>query len=162
MSNAEFIAGMSSISEGKSSSQSGRHYGMYKVLFAFPFTIQMMVKLVNTCVRNDILFCRCKKILQIMLCKILGNFELEKMRVIQLIDADIKMYLKLTWGKKLVQQIVNNNEFLPEQFGNCPGYQCGSAVLSKVVSFDLIRLLRALVTIFNIDAKACYDRIIHP
>ena len=95
-----------------------------------------------------------------MLSKIPGNFELENMRVIQLLEADINMFLCLTWGKKFVRNIINNNHFLPEQMGNRPGYQCSSAVLSKGISFDIIRLLRAPATIFNNDAKACYDRII--
>ena len=157
---AEFIAGIKSISEGKSSSQSGRHYSMYKALLAFPFTVQVMVKMINFCVKNNIILQRWKKILQVMLCKIPGNFQLDKMRVINLIEADINMFLRLTWGKKFVRNILKYDQFLPEQMGNRPGYQCSSAVLSKVVSFDLIRLLRASATVFNNDAKACYDRII--
>ena len=39
------------------------------------------------------------------------------------------------------------------------GYQCGSAVLLKVITFDLIRLLQATAAIFNNNAKACYDHI---
>ena len=35
-----------------------------------------------------------------------------------------------------------------------------SAALLKVLTFDLIRLTRSQATIFNNDAKACYDRIL--
>ena len=35
------------------------------------------------------------KIVQIMLCKILGNFDLENIQVIQLLEVDLNMYLCL-------------------------------------------------------------------
>ena len=158
--NEEFIAGIKGISEGKTSSQSGRHYSMYKALVAFPFTTQIIVKLISTSVENNIIINRWKKVLQIMLCKVPGNYSIEKMRVINLIEADINMFFRLIWGKKFVNNIIKHNQFIPEQMGNRPGYQCSSAVLSKVLSFDTIRLLRLPATIFNNDATACYDRII--
>mmetsp|Transcript_7891 Transcript_7891/g.12066 ORF Transcript_7891/g.12066 Transcript_7891/m.12066 type:complete len:162 (-) Transcript_7891:62-547(-) len=95
-----------------------------------------------------------------MLCRVPGNYDLEKLRVIQLIEADLNMYLRLTWGKRLVQNAIHHDLFPEEQFGNHPGVQGGSAALLKTISTDLIRLLRANATIFNNDAKACYDRVI--
>ena len=61
--------------------------------------------------------------------------------------------------KNVVRNIIENNQLLPEQLKNQPDYQCISAVLLKVVTFDLMRLTRAAGTIFNNNTKACYDRI---
>ena len=47
-----------------------------------------------------------------MLCKIPGNFELERMRVVQLIAANVNMYLRLRWGKRLARNIIDTNKFL--------------------------------------------------
>ena len=80
--------------------------------------------------------------------------------MIQLIKANLNMFFCFTWGKKLLHNILDQALFLPEQMGSRPGYQCGSAALMKVITFDLIRLMQAVATIFNNDATACYDRII--
>ena len=37
-----------------------------------------------------------------MLCKTPGVYEIKKLHVIQLIEADLNMYLCLVWGKRLV------------------------------------------------------------
>ena len=47
LSDEEFVAGMQSIGEGKSSSQSGRHYSLYKAFLTFPFTTNIMTLLIN-------------------------------------------------------------------------------------------------------------------
>ena len=81
LSDEAFKQGIKSIAEGKSLSQSGCHYSMYEAMLAFPFTIQIMVKLLNTGVQSNVILQRWDKVLQVMLCKLPGNFELEKMRV---------------------------------------------------------------------------------
>jgi len=113
---------------------------------------------------------RWKKVLEVMLCKIPGSYDLEKLRVIQLIEANLNIlrsastyiYLRLVWGKRLVHNALHHDLFLEEQFGNHTGVQGSCAALLKTISSDLIliRLLRTNATIFNNSAKACYDRII--
>ena len=89
------MEGIKAISEDKSSSHSGGHYSVHKALLVFPFTLQVIVKLINLCVTDNLLLTRWKKIIQIIICKIPGNFELEQIRVIQIIEANINMYLRL-------------------------------------------------------------------
>lgn len=101
-----------------------------------------------------------KKVLQIMLLKEPGNFKIDRLRVIQLIEADINMYFRLIWGKRLVRHSLHRDRIPYEQFGSKPGALATSAALLKVISFDLIRILRAQATIFNNDASACYNRIL--
>ena len=119
-----------------------------------------MSQLVQQCVQHNIILDRWLKVIQVMLCKSAGNYNLDKLRVIQLLEADLNLYLRLVWGKNLVRHIVATNQFPAEQLGNKPGSTGSSAPLLKVLSFDLIRLLRTPATIFNNDAKACYDRIL--
>ena len=92
-----------------------------------------------------------------MICKIPGNYLFIKLQIIQLLEADLNMYLRLVWGKRLVSNIIKFDKFPPEQGGNRPGYQGLSSALLKVLSFDKIRLLRAQATVFNNEAKACYN-----
>ena len=58
MNDTEFLNGMKRTNKGKSSSQSGQHYSMYKALIAFPFTSQIIVEIISTCVDNNIIIKR--------------------------------------------------------------------------------------------------------
>ena len=55
ISDEAFIQGMKAILEKKTSLKLGRCYSMYKALIAFTFTTQIIVKLPNTCVNDNIL-----------------------------------------------------------------------------------------------------------
>lgn len=156
----EFIAGMTAAKEGKTSSLSGRHYSIYKALLAFPFTTNLLVTLINECTEHTFLLSRWKKVLQVMICKTPGNYHIDKLRVIQLLEADLNMYLRLIWGKRLIHNTLKHDLFPQEQLGNKPGVLGASAALLKVLTFDHIRLQRADTTVFNNNVKACYDRII--
>ena len=90
---------------------SGRHYCLYKALLKFPFTMQIITKSINNCAQNRYLLQQWKKIVQIMLCKIPGDFTITKLHVIQLLEADLNIYLRLLWGKKLVQNALHHSLF---------------------------------------------------
>jgi hypothetical protein len=95
-----------------------------------------------------------------MLCKKPGNYNIDKLCVIQLIEADLNMYFGLVWEKRLVHHARKLGFIPPEQFGSVPGRQAASALLLKVLSLDLIQFLRTTTTVFNNDATACYNRIL--
>lgn len=52
-----------------------------------------MTSLINNSVQHNFILGRWKKVLQIMLCKIPRNFAIEKLYVIQLLEADLNMFL---------------------------------------------------------------------
>jgi len=155
-----FRDGMKKISEGKSSSMSGRHYGIYKALLPDDYFTGKVVQLINHGVKHGFVLRRWRKVLQVMLCKQPGNYNIDRLRVIQLIEADLNMFFRLIWGKRMVHNSLHTNRIPCEQFGAVPGSLAMSATLLKVLSFDLIRLLRSNASIFNNDATACYDRIL--
>mmetsp|Transcript_24115 Transcript_24115/g.36642 ORF Transcript_24115/g.36642 Transcript_24115/m.36642 type:complete len:216 (+) Transcript_24115:786-1433(+) len=70
------------------------------------------------------------------------------------------MYLRLIWGKRFVKNILHNDLFPMEQLGNKPVSQGTFKALLKTLSSDLIRFICENATIFNNDARVCYDRII--
>ena len=156
----DFKQGIKNVSEGTSSSMSGRHYGIYKALLPIDDFTKRVVDLLNLGVTHGFILQRWKKVVQVMLCKIPGNYDIAKLRVIQLIEADLNMYFRLIWGKRLVRQAYLDNNIPKEQFGSVPSALATSALLLKVLSFDLIRSTRSQATIFNNDATACYDRVL--
>ena len=138
---SDFINGIKRIPESKSSSASGRSYSVYRALSPFPDSIKLIVQLINLGKNNNIILQRWRTILQIMICKKPGNFNLNKLRVIQLLEADLNLYLRLIWGKRMVRNCIKHKQFPPEQLGNKPGCWGTAGPLLKVLSFDHIRLL---------------------
>ena len=95
-----------------------------------------------------------------MLWKIPGNYHIEKLWVIQLLEADIQMYLHLIWGKRLVHNTTKHKLSNNKQMGSQPGFLGWSAPLLKVLLFDFIQVPRSSATIFNNNLTAYYDRFI--
>ena len=83
-----------------------------------------------------------------------------KLRVIQLLEADMNFAFRLLWGKCLEIHALAQNALTPLTFGGKPGCRVHSALLLKTLSYDYIRYTRLNAIIFNNDAKACFDRII--
>jgi hypothetical protein len=156
-----FREGMKKVPEGKSSSLSGRNYGIYKAMPPDKYFTGKVIKLINKGVTYEFVLKRWRKVFQVMLCKKPGNYNIDKLCVIQLIEAHLNMYFRLVWGKQLVHHARKLGFIPPNSSAQSPaGRQAASALLLKVLSFDLIRLLRTTATVFNNDATACYDRIL--
>ena len=87
--------------------------------------------------------------------------RIDKLLVIHLLEVDYNFVLKLVWGNRLLRRAQENRIISSAQHA-CPGHMAQSAVLSKVLSYDLIRLARKIVASMDNDATGCYDKIIPP
>ena len=86
---------------------------------------------------------------------------IDKLRIIQLFEADFNSCLKYILGRKLLyhgeDQCINSNQ----THGSRPGRSTHDALTVTALSYDLARLERlTMVSIFN-DAAGCYDRMLH-
>ncbi len=95
-----------------------------------------------------------------MLKKQAGNPQIDRLRVIQLLEADMNLAFRILWGRKVIHNALNHNIASPWQFGSKPGESVQSVLLLKVLSHDYLRLTRTNAAVFNNDARACYDCII--
>ena len=95
-----FREGMKKVSEEKLSSLSGRNYSIYKAMLPDNYFTGKVVELINKGVTHGFVLKRWRNVLQVMLCKKPGNYNIDKLRVIQLIEADLNMYFRLVWGKR--------------------------------------------------------------
>ena len=98
--------------------------------------------------------------IQFMLEKEPGNPLITKLRVIQLLEANMNFAFRLLWGKQLVHHALAQNTLTPLNFGGRPGCRVHSALLLKTLSYNYIRYIRLTAIIFNKDTKACFNRII--
>jgi hypothetical protein len=82
--------------------------------------------------------------------------KITRLRIIQLFEADYNMVLSTVFGKRMMrfaQKYCNPNE---NQYAT-PGKQCQSAVLNKVIMYDIMRLTRQRGASAEFDAVACFD-----
>ena len=104
---------------------------------------------------------RWSKGLSIMLEKVKGNINVEKLRGILLMEADYKFVSKLLIGVRLMNSKENRNGFSEELGGTRKRHEAANIVLNRRITSDILRQLRRPGTITGVDAASCYDRIVH-
>ena len=99
--------------------------------------------------------------IQIWIEKKPGFPKIDRLRIIQLLEADLNLFLKIIWARRMVWHAEDTKSLdnIP-QYGSQPHKTPHSALFLKVVSYDYIRYLKLNAAVFNNGAKGCYDRII--
>ena len=83
---------------------------------------------------------RWRTAIQILLEKDSGDPQIHRLRVIQLLEADMNLAFRLLWGRRLASiscPLLWRSYKM--EFWYLPGASCLSALLLKVVSYDYIR-----------------------
>ena len=94
-----------------------------------------------------------------MLQKEPGSPIITKLRVIQLLGADINFDFQLLWGKRLVHNALAHNALSQWNFGVYPRARVQSALVLKTVSYDILHFTWHNAIILDNDTKACFARI---
>jgi len=84
---------------------------------------------------------------------------IENLRVIQLLEADLNWLLRFLWGKQLDRHAFDSGVYNEAQFAS-PGKLCQSAILNKVLFFDILRQNRHYGALIDNDATAAFDRVL--
>ena len=92
-----------------------------------------------------------------MLEKTKGCAQIDKLRVIQLLEADLNMALKIIFGCPLIQGAEDCGTIPMSQWGSWPNRSSTDAILLKRLSYDGLSLLRHSAIILNNDCKAALD-----
>mmetsp|Transcript_748 Transcript_748/g.1130 ORF Transcript_748/g.1130 Transcript_748/m.1130 type:complete len:523 (+) Transcript_748:2168-3736(+) len=156
----DFISLFKTIPENTASSVSGLHYGHYRVLSKLEDDtfIRVLFDLVNMAFVTQSPLPRWKYSTQLMLEKGKGP-AIENLRIIQLLEADMNWLLRFLWGRKLDRHALNEGIYNEAPFAS-PGKLCISAILNKVIFFDIIRQTRQFGALMDNDATAAFDRVL--
>jgi hypothetical protein len=107
-------------------------------------------------------FCpeRWRHAVDIMLEKIPGIARTNKLRIIQLLEADLNQILRDAFARNIKKLAQNHEGVISEhQYGR--SYRtCISPILNKLITIQILIQKRKNGIIFDNDAKRCYDRII--
>ena len=157
---ADFKQLFRTIPENTASSVSGLHYGHYKVLSKLgdDTIIGVLFDLVNIAFITHSPLPRWRHATQLMLEKGKGP-SVENLRIIQLLEADMNWLLRFLWGRKLEKHATVAGIYNEAQFAS-PGKLCQSAILNKVLFFDLLRQTRQYGALMDNDATAAFDRVL--
>jgi hypothetical protein len=156
----EYRDGWRKVRENTASGMSGIHFGHFKthekdlllatldaVLAQIPFELGFSPK-------------RWRQGVEVMLLKLSGNFNVEKMRAILLFEADFNFNNK-RWGRILMWYAEAQKLLAEEQFGSRKKLAAIDHCINKRITFDILRQNKQPGVLCSNDAKGCYDRIVH-
>ena len=117
------------------------------------------VRIMNLAIQHGEPLPRWLQALNIILPKIPGKPFLHKLRIIHLFEADYQFILK-----ELAFRLNQHNEHLgllgDQQYGSRPGRSAAQLLFATSLTMDYINSTRTNAGIANMDAQACYDRMI--
>ena len=156
----EFKQFVKRIKEFKSSSMSGIHNGHYKAAVQDDFSTKLLAQQLTVIARSGVPPENWSVGLQVMLEKIAGICLVDKLRYIQLYEADFQFYNQFVFGKRAMNSL-SENGFIPEELFSQKGSTAEDAKFDKTLTTDISRQSRTPMTIISADAANCYDRVNH-
>jgi hypothetical protein len=103
---------------------------------------------------------RWKKAIDSMLEKIPGVVRSNKLRIIQLLEADINQVCRIAFSRNTTKLAKNNKGIIIGHQYRRAHATCMTSVLNKLLIVQLLIQKRTEGIIFDNDAKGCHDRII--
>jgi len=155
----EFQCGWIQARETTASSMSGIHFRHYIAVMTNETVPKLNAILANLALLSGRAPERWKKMLNVMLEKLAGNDNVEKLCIIMLFEADFNNNNK--WiGKQVMLTAEKHGLLAPEQYGSWKSKAAGTQCLNKRLFYDLYQCFRAPVALCLNDAKSCYDCIV--
>ena len=145
-----------------SSSPSGRHMGHYKTLLSMKDTslLQIIYEIMELCMKHTIILDRYTLVALTLLEKDLGSPKIHRLRPIALVETELNCIAKAHWAQDLMRHVEKNSSLTDDQYGGRSRRQAQSAVMNKVLYFDIQRQLAEPAVFIDKDARNCFDRFI--
>jgi hypothetical protein len=95
-----------------------------------------------------------------MLEKIPGISKMNRLRIIQLLEADLNQVLRCTFAQKIRKLANNTPGVISEHQYERSRQTCMTPVLNTLLTVQLLIKKQPSGIVFDKDTKGCYDRII--
>lgn len=155
-----FISCYKNINEKTSSSiPSSRHVGKYKAALEYPSLVQMYSRMMTMPYTHGFTFDRWRKVVDVVLPKDAGEFKIHRFRIIRLVESDFNESLGMLFARPIGHFLEDANEYPDMQYGSRDGQMTISAVFNKILTFDIVRMMRIIMATEENDAVGCYDRV---
>jgi hypothetical protein len=94
-----------------------------------------------------------------MLEKILGVIRTTKLRIIQLLEADMNQVLPSAFARNISRMAQDKDGIISEHQYRRSHRTCISPILNKLLTIQILIQKKTNGIVFDNDAKGCYDRI---
>jgi len=157
---SKFISCYKKASEKTSSSIiSGRHIGKYKAVLDHPSLVHMYSSMMTIPYKHGFTFQRWRDVVDVVLPKDEGEYKIHRFRIIRLVESDFNQSLGMLFARPMGHFLEDTNEYPEMQYGSRDGQMTISAVLNKVITFDIVRMMKIMMATEENDAVGCYDRV---
>ena len=129
----------------------GIHITHYKASALDPVLASHFATQMNLIVSSGIHPLRWGNALQVMLEKVAGVCLVDKLRSIQLYEADLNWFMKFIFNDIALSKL--------EETGSNKGSTSEDACFEKTLTFDISRQSRSPMATISVDAAQCYDRV---
>jgi len=147
------------VKEKTTTSPSGRHYGHYKVLLEkAPLIFRDIYDLNKIAFMRGILLERWKLTVTVLIPKDPGKPKIHRLRPLHIVEPEVNAVAKALWASKLMRHAEKTNNLSDDQYGGRKHRQAQSAVLNKVLYYDINRMQMKEAQYDDIDMKSNYDR----
>ena len=152
----KFQAAFKAVKERTTSSPSGLHYTLWKVLAAD--LASWLSLLMSLPFMYGFAHQRWATMADVMLEKKKNVRKIHQLRIIGILEADFNTALKIIFGRELMtraESVGLNNE----QWGSRKNRTSTDAAMRKMMTFEYGRYMKATIGLFPNDQTACFDRM---
>jgi len=147
------------VKEKTSTSPAGRHYGHFKTILNHnPEIFEDMYHIMHIAFANGILLKRWKDTVTVLIPKDDGIIKIHRLRPLHLVEPEVNALAKGLWARTLMKRAERTNNMTDDQYGGRKNRQAQSAVLNKILYYDINRLSVTTAQYDDIDMKSNYDR----
>jgi len=147
------------LKERTSSSPSGRHLGHYKVAAEHTDIMEVYTEMMQIPHLAGISPNCWNNVIDVMLEKNPGHWRIHWLQIVALQESDFNQCNRLAIGRPLLWHLEDTGLIPEMQYGSRPKKICLSAVLNKVLTFEVLRYAKDTMAFIENDAVSCYDRI---
>ena len=145
--------------ESTSSSPSGIHIGHYKATIEIPDMCDSHAIMMTIPFQYQFSPLRWKSSIHCMIEKVKGSPKNDKLRIIQLIEADFNAALKIKISKQLMALAEKHVLLGTQMHGGRRNKGTSDALLTQRLAYDISQQSHIPMVTLNLDATKCYDRI---
>ena len=156
----DFSEDFKRLSENLSSSPSGRHIGHYKVVISDEKLCTLYARIISIPFKHGLTLPQWTSAVQVVLEKTKGCARIEKLHVMQLLEVDLNMALRIIFGHCLIHWADDCGTIPLSQRSSRPNRSSTDAILLKQLSYDGLAILQKSAIFFNNDCKAAFDQMI--
>ena len=92
-----------------------------------------------------------------MIHKLNGSYNINKLRVIHLFEADYNGLLGILFNRRVLYQAEHRNGINNNQWGGCPHRQAEDALMLKELTYNITLNTKTTLATFDNDATGCFD-----